>query len=314
MSVVTTRVLREAIGAFFRDAFNADTVEEICTEMGLEPPAPPDDIAFSSKRAYVVRRLQGKPLVDLVTLAVRLDEEHDVPELRQLIAQVGPVGVAGQPKNLIFAALGPKHRMVLSDAINNDIQLVGNEQYCLHYDQPLDAAGLTWRQLTTWWAAREGLGASTEEQVSQNLYHRLLKSADNEAEELILRRYAQRYVDVGPDIPALIPQVYLHYDPYTRRDLGPAGSPLPRQRMDFLLLLPNRTRIVIELDGRQHYADPKTKVSDPDRYAAMVAEDRRLRLRGYEVYRFGGSELVDREAASILLDDFFTQLAARYQP
>ncbi|MFF1873006.1 hypothetical protein [Kitasatospora herbaricolor] len=313
MPTVTARVLREAIGVFFRDTFNANTVEEVCTELGLEPPAP-DETAFSSKRAYVVRRLQDKHLADLVTLAVQLDEEHDSPELRALIAQVGPVGVAGQPKNLIFAALGFKHRMVLSDAINNDIQLVGNEQYCLHYDQPLDAGGLTWRQLTTWWAAREHLAAHTEADISLSLYLRLKESLDNEAEKLILRRYAQRYVDLGPDIPALIPQVYLHYDPYTRRDLGPAGSPLPRQRMDFLLLLPNRVRIVIELDGRQHYSDPETKIVDPGRYAAMLAEDRRLRLRGYEVYRFGGAELVDRTAASVLLDDFFTHLAARYQP
>jgi hypothetical protein len=44
----------------------------------------------------------------------------------------------------------------------------------------------------------------------------------------------------------------------------------------------------------------------------MVAEDRELRLRGYEVYRFGGAELVGTPAASQRLTTFFDRLAARY--
>ncbi|MFV2114226.1 hypothetical protein ACFHW0_18060 [Micromonospora sp. LOL_025] len=85
----------------------------------------------------------------------------------------------------------------------------------------------------------------------------------------------------------MIPQVYLNYDPYTKRQ---GGTALARQRMDFLLLLLNRARVVIECDGVQHYADDLGRAS-PQRYAEMVAEDRSLRLRGYEVYRFGGQEL-----------------------
>jgi hypothetical protein len=44
----------------------------------------------------------------------------------------------------------------------------------------------------------------------------------------------------------------------------------------------------------------------------MVAEDRDLRLRGYEMYRFGGAELVDGPKTAQLLDDFFDRLLARY--
>ena len=79
--------------------------------------------------------------------------------------------------------------------------------------------------------------------------------------------------------------------------------------MDFLLLLPRRRRVVIELDGIQHYADDN-RVADPARYAAMAAADRELRLTGYEVYRFGGHELADRSQATGILDSFFTQLLA----
>jgi very-short-patch-repair endonuclease len=64
--------------------------------------------------------------------------------------------------------------------------------------------------------------------------------------------------------------------------------------MDFLLI---RVRIVLEVDGRHYYAveDPKSKlfVANPGLYCSDVLEDRRLRLLGYEVYRFGGSEFSD---------------------
>jgi len=44
----------------------------------------------------------------------------------------------------------------------------------------------------------------------------------------------------------------------------------------------------------------------------MVAEDRELRLRGYEVYRFGGAELTEGSATDTRLAAFFDRLAERY--
>jgi very-short-patch-repair endonuclease len=73
---------------------------------------------------------------------------------------------------------------------------------------------------------------------------------------------------------------------------------------------PNSVRIVIECDGQQHYADDTGKAS-PRRYAAMMAADRDLRLKGYEVYRFGGTELTDTPATRQRLDTFFDRLAER---
>jgi len=84
---------------------------------------------------------------------------------------------------------------------------------------------------------------------------------------------------------------------YTIRE-QPNGSPLVRQRMDFLLLLPHRQRVVIEIDGKQHYADGDT--ASPQRSAAMVAEDRNLRLLGYEVYRLAGYELMQDNPRAIV--------------
>jgi very-short-patch-repair endonuclease len=80
--------------------------------------------------------------------------------------------------------------------------------------------------------------------------------------------------------------------------------------MDFLLLMSRRSRIVLEVDGRHHYAD-ETGSGDPARYGRMVAEDRVLRLAGYEVYRFGGYEFIAVDAPAILLS-FFGQLLSRH--
>ena len=187
---------------------------------------------------------------------------------------------------------------MLRDAINNVIEITDNEEYCLVYDRPLSENGLSWRELTAWWAASHGL-TGTERDSAVSLYRRLDASLANDCERLVFRTYAELYASPdGFDMPALIPQVYLHYDPYTRQERAEPG-PLPRQRMDFLLLLPNRQRIVIEVDGQQHYADPSGAAS-PARYAEMIREDRALRLAGYEVYRFGGKEPMhpdeDREA------------------
>ena len=77
---------------------------------------------------------------------------------------------------------------------------------------------------------------------------------------------------------------------------------------DFLLLLPGRQRVVIEIDGKQHYADGET--ASPQRYATMVAEDRNLRLLGYEVYRFGGYELSVGEPRAIV-EPFLNRLIKR---
>jgi hypothetical protein len=44
----------------------------------------------------------------------------------------------------------------------------------------------------------------------------------------------------------------------------------------------------------------------------MVAEDRRLRLAEYEIYRFGGWELTSPGGEQVLTD-FLTELLARHQ-
>lgn len=274
---------------------------------GLPPEAENEDSPWRGKWRYVERRIRHWKLSELLVLGRDVAAVYDDDRvLNHLLGLDGPRGVRGEMRNLIFAADGPKPRIVLRDAISNDLEVVENEQYCLIYNQPLSITGLTWRQLTSWWAKGESLEGEEERAAAHELYARLMKSMErNGAERFVFERYCARYGTHGFDIPALIPQVYVHYDPYSRR----AGGTLTRQRMDFLLLLDRHRRVVLEVDGIQHYADDDGSANTA-RYAEMVAADRELRLAGYEVYRFGGAEIFDRRQAAGMLDRFFDVLLA----
>lgn len=307
----TRRQFREAIAEAIRDNLKSYDVAEFCQEeLGLAAPRDSYDDPHHSKRGYVLERLKAKNEGELLVIARRVLAEFSDVALSQIVAafDAGPGGVPGELKNLIFAADGPKPEIVFRDAINNDIEITRNAHHCLVYDRPLDDSGLSWRALVAWWATSHP--GKDERTTALDLHNRLIKSVANDAERLIFATYAKFYGRYGFGMPALIPQVYLHYDPLTQRDRGSPG-PLARQRMDFLLLLPKRHRVVIELDGKHHYADDSGAAS-PTRYADLVREDRDLRLAGYEVFRIGGAELDDRQAGTATLNAFFVRLLASH--
>ncbi|MBJ8348667.1 hypothetical protein [Antrihabitans sp. YC2-6] len=315
-TVVSVRTIRAAIEAALMSYTRIDLEVVLADE--LKMPWTQDDSPSDpryTKRDLISAYTEDWTLPQLIGLARRVVAECDAPatsELPQLIAEFDKRGgVAAAPKNLIFAANGPKPELVLRDAVNNDIEITKNAEFCLVFDDPVPADGLTFAHMVDWWRRRERMGDDLDDRtVGLGLHQRLVESlGDNDAEKLIFDVYCRRYRAHGFGIPALIPQVYLHYDPYTSRHRGDKNKPLARQRMDFLLLFSDRQRVVIELDGKQHYSDGNGR-ADPALYARMVAEDRRLRLDGYEVYRFGGAELTAPDAQD-MLTKFFDDLHRR---
>lgn len=306
------RTLREALETalmkFTRAELEIVLAEELQIPWTHSDDSPKDQ--SYTKRGLIQAYTPEWTIPKLVGLARRVISDYDpyTDDLALLVAEYDRTGGVGSPaKNLIFAANGPKPELVLRDSVSNDIEIVKNAQYCLIFDQPIPADGLTFQRLINWWRERESLVDETDREVALALRRRLLESiGSNGAEHLLFEVYNRRYKTYGFDIPALIPQVYLHYDPYTLRERGPQGSPLERQRMDFLLLFSERHRVVLEVDGIQHYADTDGKASTT-LYSEMVAEDRRLRLDGYEVYRFGGKELTYPDAET-MLERFFDDL------
>jgi very-short-patch-repair endonuclease len=304
--------LREAIADALYPVRSYD-LPEVCQSFGLAQGEGQE--AFASKRGYVRSRISGYNQDQLLELGTRVVESHYLPQLwglLQILAVSSPRGRSAF-KNLIFAADGPKPELVLADAVSNTIEIVANAQFCLVYDRPLDDAGLSWADLVAWWTQTHAPEGTSDRDAANDLYYRLARSLDagrppsNEPgpESLMFEVYAKLLKQHGFHLPALVPQVYLHYDPYTRTYRRKTG-PLARQRMDFLMLLRGRRRVVIEIDGIQHYAVGKQ--ASPERYAAMVAEDRKLYLDGYEVVRFGGDEFRAADNARATVNAFFTQL------
>ncbi|WP_328935088.1 MULTISPECIES: hypothetical protein [unclassified Streptomyces] len=325
-SPIRPEQLRGAITEVLESAATWHELPGLCRRLGL---AAPNQVDWhgGGKAKYVRALLEDHDLTELVELARKIVEQVGSEQLEGELDQLGPRGASGEFRNLIFAGTGPKPKMVLDDSVGNYLEITENAEHWLFYDQPLTSQGLTWRNMLDWWPTTSAFANTAGEvdatdptTLGRTLYKRLFASVpptSPPAQKLFIT-YCSRYGQPGGlDQPALIPEVHLHYDPYTRRERGGRG-PLNRERMDFLLLLPNRVRIVIEVDGKHHYARRQTSPTGqepwtlaPDLYSHMVAEDRALRLKGYEVYRFGGYELMQPEAEDAV-STFFDHLLADY--
>ena len=208
----------------------------------------------------------------------------------------------GRPKNIIFASTA-RPDLRFRDAVDNDIEIVTHADKVLVFDERIGDA-LRWRDLQSWWARRENI--DDPNRAKETLYRRLLASLPETSppQRLLFKAFFEHYKKQVPSLPALIPEVWLHYDPRTIRQRGPDA--LLRQRMDFLVLLPAGVRIVLEVDGQHHYASNDRP--SPRRYAELVKADRELKLCGYDVYRFGAAELCGKTGKHLVaafLDDLF---------
>lgn len=230
-------------------------------------------------------------------------------ELRQVDLQHGyPVyalmslrSVHARPKTLIFAS-PEKPDIRMRDVLNNDVEVLSDPSMVLIYDRAIND-GLSWGELQSWWADREGIENSRL--AKEGLYTRLQSSlpSNSPPQRIFFRSFFKIFRHSVDVLPALLPEVWLHWDPVTARQRG--RQAFPNHRMDFLMLLPGGRRLVFEIDGKQHYACGDK--AEPREYAKLAAGTRELQLAGYEVYRFGGSEL-PLEGGPQLVERFFRTL------
>ncbi|WP_330317945.1 hypothetical protein [Streptomyces platensis] len=215
-----------------------------------------------------------------------------------------------RPKNIIFASLR-KPDIRFHSSIDNDIEIAGEHPGdTLFYDREIPTAGLRWRDLHAWWQDTRKI--SSETGARADLYKRLLKSlpANSPGQRNLFTAY-HTALPPSVDDPALLPEVWLHWDHKTVQERGPEA--LLRSRMDFLLLLPHGQRVVLEVDGKQHYTRDHGRTPDTAKYAEMVAADRDLKLRGYEVFRFGHDELKRPDDAQALLRQFLPDMFRHFR-
>ena len=229
-------------------------------------------------------------------------------------------GVKGDVKNIIFAARY-KPEIVFDDALNNDIRITKNAEQCLIYNRAISSNGLMWNDLVQWYAETYGISSNFEVEFINRLCSCLDVSfkeggAKSGPETWMLQAYYDLKKELGRDLPALIPQVYLYYDPLTIKQRG--YKLFEHQKMDFLMIFSHRDRIVIEIDGKQHYS--RENIVSPELYSEMVKAHREMSLLGYDVYRFGGYEFYNadknEEVKKAMLENikqFYVRLFKKYE-
>lgn len=208
---------------------------------------------------------------------------------------------------VLFASRAVKPDLRLRDVLDGSLELLSDSEEVLAYDRPVGTQGLTWGELREWWTTGTGIDGMPRQWTQ--LWARLrdcLAETGSPPQRLLFDAYA-----TGPGLglhkPALLPEVWVHWDPKSVASRSPEDR-LLTQRMDFLMFLPGLRRVVLEVDGVQHYSDD-AGIPSPTVYAKTMAGDRDLRLSGYEVYRFGGAELCQSNAVRTVTD-FFTRLLA----
>ncbi|CAM5667544.1 hypothetical protein SGLAM104S_06756 [Streptomyces glaucescens] len=162
---------------------------------------------------------------------------------------------ARTPKNIILATPAKPDIRFLS-AVDNDIKIVNGD--ALIYDRtvtddgnPLARPAVLVAGQRTHHHPRRG-----EEEPLRTARLRASMPDNSPGQRNLFDSYHRILGSEVYDMPALLPDVWLHWDPRTVPERGPQA--LPRFRMDFLLLLPHGQRIVLEVDrDPQHYTrDP----------------------------------------------------------
>lgn len=222
-------------------------------------------------------------------------------------------GVKGKINNIVFAAT-MKPDILLTDVLNHTVQIPVDEGKYLLYDKEVTIGGLSWKGLHEWYDESHWL---TEISLEEKLYN-AVKNCGSPIEEQFFNCYLAAVKEFGDGIPALLPQVYLYYDSKVQKER--TIKIFDHQCMDFLMLFSGSQRVVIELDGVQHYSDGEIQkpgdryphpIASTEKYASMVSAHREMTLAGYEVYRFGGSEFQYQDAAQ-MIRQFFIDLFAKH--
>jgi very-short-patch-repair endonuclease len=276
-------------------------------------------VAEYSQTIDIVRPDHSQQLLDAAQTALRLSSiaDDEKERLREICRAEGLLVEGNELRwpgprhgdvnvNLLYASDGLKPEIVWEDMLKNRIKEIKHQGSCLTYDKPIPRSGLAWKHLCDCWVEKTGRRPEQVEENRRAFRERLLRSIAEGPERTLFLFYCQLYTPSrNESVPMLIPQVYLHYDPYTDRQRRRKRA-LERQRMDFLIV-DERRCIVLEVDGQQHYSSTDGR-AEPAKYANMVREDRRLRLDGYEAFRFGGHEFIDETAAKLMLQEFFCAL------
>lgn len=198
---------------------------------------------------------------------------------------------------LLFAPIYKKFNALTENQL---LELSTNQdEQVLFYNDFIDSKeGLTWEKLVRWWNKGEQQYSLIQE---RELYKRLGRSLETEAERLFFNQYYKLLHPKGSQIPALIPQVYCKYS-LAGRNINPETS-YNYQRMSFQLIMPKNIPIIIEIVGN----------TAPRISAQKMADQRKLKMSGYEIYSFHEEEFTDKITIARLIEAFIEQLFYKHK-
>ncbi|MDA1531115.1 hypothetical protein [Bacillus cereus group sp. TH260-2LC] len=205
---------------------------------------------------------------------------------------------------IIFASKKWDTDFQIIDFLHNEIEIVKHKDDCLVMEGDfVKSKGLSWKDLFDWWEQK--IGGTKEE-----LIVRLYKECQSTPEKLMFKTYL-KYTKTNLNLPALLPQVTIKYDPFNKKSRQQKGGEiLHRQKADFVMFAPHYKMAIIEIDGKEHYSQKNNQgiyVASPELYAHQVKSDREFMLKNYLIFRFGGHEFTDTNITEHL-KSFFESL------
>lgn len=145
------RYLAEASRQLIKLNSFIETLEGLCAQTEYNFSFNPE---YKKSLKYVtsfMRETNGSPIPnDYVN--IKTEKNKCVFALELKLASFGKV------KNIIFAAEGYKPEIILVDALENNLEIVKNAEYCLVYDLTLINESLTTEDLSNWWKQKHGVG------------------------------------------------------------------------------------------------------------------------------------------------------------
>lgn len=161
---------------------------------------------------------------------------------------------------------------------------INDENYLIFDDVINYEQGVRIKDLKKWWTKKSNSKMTLEE--------RMKKSIPSKAkfQERIYNIYKNHIEGVLRDnAPALFVEVELYRNSYTNKQ-RPNSEP---QRFDFCFILPKNKKILIEIDGIQHIAEPQGKlwIASEEKYSRQCDFDREWQLKGNEIYRISNYSL-----------------------
>ena len=192
---------------------------------------------------------------------------------------------------IIFAAKGKPNLNI--NLTNLDIKFNKDNQNYYIYNKEISNLGVKKSDIEKW---------CLENKIEKDeFYNKIEKSIRNSAEyQIKFYKYYMKniYTDYKNDF-FIFPEVYVNVN-VKKGDLE------NKQCVDFMIILPSKQKIIIEIDGIGHYGKKRNEewYADIKNYTIDRKFDRQMQLDGYKVFRFSNSEIDNTD----LLDEFFERL------